>query len=299
MFVLDELYVPSGKTPGGGFFGEMTATATGATSITGTNAAADSSQATGEWIHFQIRITEDTGTPTAVGQRRKITANTNANPIVYTVAAWGVEPSETAKYVVEGIGDVVCITGAATVTHTYAMGGFRADGNWSTGATAGAASLQLAAHAANTVAGVTGEWMFGVTALDTAKSARYSHCHVLRGGGVITLDVLDIAANSWSNAVAYGGSGPLFAAGTSSVYNPNTLGGKYLYINQSGLTRFYRLDMLNRVLEPYCYLPIVQGTALVGNKMAWWQFIDGSTYVGAIVHWMHTGAGMYELLLLV
>ena len=62
--------------PGKGFFDVLTATATGATSITGTVAGADAAVLLNEYRNFQIRIVEDTVTPTAVGQRRNITSHT-------------------------------------------------------------------------------------------------------------------------------------------------------------------------------------------------------------------------------
>lgn len=292
MWVLDEAYTPLGQLPGAGFFGKMTATAstnvTNAT-LTGTIGAADASQGANEYANFQVRIVEDGTNPTAVSQRKKITSHTAASPTVYTLSGtWAVAPSATAKYVVEGIGDIVCMTGSAVaLSHTYAMGGFRADGAWSTGVTNGAvAALQIPARAANSSGGMTGMWAYGMSALDTQKNARYSTCYFLRGGAVATMDALDIATLSWTTgtgvtALAYGNNGlTTFTTGTCSAYDANSNGGKFWYINQSAGQRFYRFDVLNRTLLPFTYYRQPQGAAIVGERMAMAWAVDGTTYGG-------------------
>jgi hypothetical protein len=303
-FVLDELYVPTGRAPGEGFFNVMTATATTATTLTGTAAAADASQQTNEWANFQIRITEDTGAPTAVGQRRKITSHTSASPNVYTVPTWTVTPSATCKYVIEGIGDIVVFTttGAAT-TNTYAASGWRADGTWSTNATSGGGSLQIPVRPANTATGMCATWAFGFTALDAQKANRYSGVYLLRGGATAIIDCLDLATLSWStgiggNDIVYAGKGlTTFTLGTSLAYASATLDGEYFYINQSGTQRFLRFDALRRVLEPYAYLRYPQGTAVLGGKLFTSVFIDGATKLGFLQARRNTGVEMFSVML--
>ena len=58
-----------------------------------------------EYRNFQIRIVQDTVTPTAVGQRRNITSHTAGASPVYTVPAWTVTPSANAIFVIENNGD--------------------------------------------------------------------------------------------------------------------------------------------------------------------------------------------------
>jgi len=290
MTVLDELWTPAGKLPGQGFFGEMTATAatnvTNAT-LTGTSAAADASLQANEYANFQIRITQDGTNPGSVGQRLKITSHTGANPTVYTLnGVWGTAPSATAKYVVEGVGDIICMTGSAVaLAHTYAAAGWRADGAWSTGVTNGAvAALQIPARQANTAAGQVLQWAYGFSSLDAAKATRYSGVYFFRGGGVNTIDCLDLATLSWTTGIggadiAYGNKGSTtFTTGTCGVYDPNTNGGKYLYLNQSGTQRFLRFDMKNRMLEPWNFYRQPQGVATLGARMAGAWAVDGSAY---------------------
>lgn len=302
MFVLDELYVPTGRTPGQGYFGNMTATGSSATTLTGTAGATDASLAVNEYANFQIRIVTDTATPTAVGQRRKIDSHTAATPTVYTVRQWAVTPSTTCTYVVEAVGDIVCFTGSAVaVSHTYAAGGFRTDGSWSTGAAAASGNIQIPNRQANSAAGMTAVWASSYTSLDTAKNTRYSGVYYLRGGATSTMDVLDIAANSWTTgiggaAIIYGGAtGTTFTTGTCSAYDPITSGGRYMYIHQSGIQRFYRFDCKNRVMEPFTYLPYLQGAAVLGNKLALVPYIDGTTKTGFLLHWRNTGQEWFEV----
>lgn len=292
MCVLDELYVPSNRAPGEGFFGEMTATGvtnvTNAT-VTGTSAAADASLQASEYANFQIRITEDTAQPTAVGQRKKITSHTAANPTVYTLSGtFAVQPSNTAKYVVEGIGDLIVRTAAGALCHTYAAGGWRADGAWSTGVTNGAsAALQIPAAPANTAAGICMQWAFScdTAEVDPAKNFRYSGVYLLRGGNVATMDVLDLATLSWSTgiggtAVAYGGSGTLFTTGTSWILDPASNDGEYIYLNinpAAAITRMARMDLKCRTLEAWGNNRLFQGAAAVGNRVACGVVVDGAT----------------------
>ena len=113
---MDEQYVPSDRNVGEGYVvgaatydtaGDwvkkcLTATATSATSITGQTSGGDVLVKNNYFRNFQIRIVEDTAIPTAVGQRRLITANTGN---VYTVATWTVTPSATCKFVIENCTD--------------------------------------------------------------------------------------------------------------------------------------------------------------------------------------------------
>lgn len=286
MFVLDELYTPLGKLPGAGFFGNCNAASSTASTLTAAVSQPDANLQANEYANFQVRIVSDVVTPTAAGQRRKITSHTAAAQTVYTLSAnWTVNPSASAVYVIEGIGDIVCMTGSAVaLVHTYAAGGFRADGAWNTGATLGSASLQIPARQANTAAGMVAIWAYGLSSLDTAKNARYSAVYFFRGGGAATLDVLDIATLSWSTgvggaAVAYGNSGGiLFNTGVSYVYDPSANGGMYLYLNPVGTQHFYRFDMKNRTLIPWNYLRQPQGTVVEGSRMAIYGAVDGTTY---------------------
>jgi hypothetical protein len=115
IMVLDEQYVPYDCTPGDGMIKgafvydtgieartALTATASGASTLTGQATLGDSGVAVNEYRNFQIRIVQDTVTPAAVGQRRIIASHTvGPSPVYTTGTAWTTQPSSSAKFVIE------------------------------------------------------------------------------------------------------------------------------------------------------------------------------------------------------
>lgn len=284
MIVMDELYTPATRAPGEGLFGNLTATAATATTITGTGAAGDANQVANKFINFQVRIVTDATTPTAVGQRRRITASTAASPTAYTVAAWAVTPSATATYVIEYVGDILFWTSSLATTHSYAAGGFRADAAWSTAAVAGG-TQQYANKPAIIAVGCSAWLPFGL-AVDPLDVVKSSYIYMIRGGIVSTLDVFDFSNTvngTWTGALAYGNSGQLFFTGACAAYDPVTVGGRYAYISANGTQTVYRFDNKNLILEPWAQLRYIQGVATVGQKIATFPFIDGATKMGSVI----------------
>lgn len=286
---LDELYVPNDKVPGLGFYGLLTATATGATTITGQVAGADSSLVANEYRNFQIRIVEDTTNKTAVGQRVRISSHTGGASPVYTIPGWIVTPSATAKYVIEGNNDVIAITTAATTIYTYNITG----NAWST--------TTFGARGSASGAGCSALWGFGYQP-DTQRNARHSLIYCFRGGATNSLDILDIAGGAnglWTNGVVYGNQTATytFTIGTSWRNNPVTQNGRYAYCNLNGGQRILRFDMVNRVMEPWCYLRYSQGAAVVGTKMGLATFFDGATKLALLCVRRSTGAEFFQTML--
>ena len=141
MVCLDEDYVPYDRKPGEGLVVTssspaitydtggivkycLQASAVGVGTVTGSAAGGDNNILANEYRNFQIRIVEDTTTPTAVGQRATIASHTAgaASPlIVYTLGAnWGVRPSNNAKYVIENPNVILLFAQAAgTTIYTY------------------------------------------------------------------------------------------------------------------------------------------------------------------------------------
>jgi hypothetical protein len=287
---LDEQYVPSTRAPGDGFFGNLVATASAAATITGQAASGDAGVAINEYRNFMIRIVTDVAIPTAVGQRRKIVSHTAGASPVYTVAAWSVQPSATATYVIEYSNDIIAWNGTTTVTYSYNT---IADGTWSTAAAAGTSggagnlATQYANPSAAHAVGAMVVPSFGIT-LDTAKLARYSYFYYFRGGASVVCDLFDIAGaagGAWTAAIAIGnGGGFAPTTGSSCAYDGATNLGKYGYMSSSGLQHFMRFDVLNRVLEPWAYLHYPQSTVTAGEKVAMGLFIDGTTKLS----WLYT-----------
>lgn len=296
---LSELYVPTDRAPGegllvttgvtynGGALKCLQASATAAGTLTGASGAADASLVANEFRNFQLRVVEDTGTPTAVGQRRKIASHTGANPTVYTLASnWTVTPSATAKYVLEAYGDSVLLwTSASTTTFNYSLSG----NAWDT--------TTWAAKTAAVGAGVGVARAWGV-ARTPSDNARQSYVTVLRGGASNALDVFDLAGaatGAWTENVTYGNKSQTFTTGTSLVYDPVGNGGRYAYVSVNGTQRFARLDLKNAHLEPYAWLEYPQGTAVVGEGLAWTLFVDGTTRIPFLVHLQRTGANVFQV----
>lgn len=285
--VLDELHTPYTREPGEGYLGAgtynggllkcLTATASGAASLTGETATGDYAVLQNEYRNFQIRIVEDTGTPTAVGQRRKITSHTaGANP-VYTVAAWSVQPSATAKYVIEQDRDKLIYFGSNNANvYTYNIAANAWDTTTFTARGGAVSTPCTSCHA------------FGI--VDAAKNVNPGMIYSWRGSAG-ELDVLDITAGTngaWSNAIVYGGQ-PM---GTQTYrpgecYCPATEEGRYWYINNIslGTNIILRLDLKNRILETWTSQPYNPSSAVAnnfGNRMASTVYVDGSTKISFI-----------------
>ena len=261
---LSESHVPFDRQPGEGFVtgagtydgGKMCimATASSTTTITGAGMFAD--LAADEYRNFQVRIVEDAAAPTAVNQRRRISTHTAGAAATFTVPAWTVIPSATAKFVVENDDDKILLRSSATaLVYNYNI----AANTWDT--TTWAAPM---AHGA----GLVFEQGFGYTR-DAGVNARHSHLYCIRGGGN-AIDVLDIAAaptGAWANDIVYGKKSQFFTTGTTGAYDPGTLGGRLMHININGTQRFARFDMKNRILDAGSFLRIPQSTAVVGQRL--------------------------------
>jgi len=275
---LSELHVSSDRAPGSGLVSGgatynaaspincILATASGASSITGSGMPA--TLFANEYTNFQVRIVEDTATPTSVGQRRRISSHTSGATGVFTLAsAWTVTPSATAKFVVENDDDKILLRSTATTAiYNYNI----TAATWDT--TTWAASV---AHGA----GVTAAQNFGIVR-DATGNSRHSQIFFVRGGATTAIDILDIAGaatGSWSNAIVYGNLGQTFTTGTSGCHDPATMSGRFLHLCVNGTQRMVRFDMRNRVIDSGTYLRFPQGVAVVGQKMGSALFVDGAT----------------------
>jgi hypothetical protein len=286
LFDMSEANVPYNLNPGQGYFGTLTATGSAAGTLTGTVAGADSAIAANEFRNFQIRIVQDTTTPTAVGQRRRITSHTAGASPVYTLASnWTVTPSTNAQYVVEYDDDkILCWTSSVATTFTYNI----TANTWDT--------TTFGAKGGASAAGTMALGAFAIVA-DAGKNSKPSMIHVFRGAAAATLDVLDIAGGAngtWDNAVVISGGAPAFNTGTCGVYDSATNAGRYAYVNVNGTQRFLRYDVKNRVVEPYAYLPAAQVSPVVGGRLALCTFVDGASKMSALNLLSATSVAMYQ-----
>ncbi|MCZ7404278.1 MAG: hypothetical protein O8C67_05015 [Candidatus Methanoperedens sp.] len=290
---LDELYVPYDRVPGEGFLGILTATGSGAATLTGQSILGDASVLANEYRNFQIRIVTDVGTPTAAGQRRNITSHTAGPSPVYTVPAWAVTPSVNAVYVIENNSDRVLF--------------FNPNSNSVWNYTISTDTLSTAVWASRAVAlggsGIVGCQSFGIEP-DIAKNARHSYIYLTSGNsansGQQSFDMFDIAGSAtgaWTTFGAFENSyyGPSFVTGTNIAYDPITNQGRFFYINFNGTQRMFRFDMKYRMLEPFTYLKIAPSMAVtVGQPMAVNSFIDGNTKL-SFLYWVHPNTNAFSV----
>jgi hypothetical protein len=291
---LSESHVPNNRNSGEGFVNGgstyaggkncIQATASSATTITGSGMTAIQ---TNEYRNFQVRIVQDTVTPTAVGQRRNITSHTSGATGVFTVPSWTVTPSSSARFVIENNDDRILLrSSASTSFFCYNI----TANTWDTSTfTAGGSASG---------AGVKMCQSFGIT-YDTSGNARHSFIYIIRGAGTSTIDVLDIAGGangSISAGIVYGKLGQTFTAGTCGAYDPVTRGGRFLHLNINGTQRMARFDVRNRVLDAQTYLRYPQGAAVVGDKMAMALFVDGATKINTVYHLTNTQPQMFSYL---
>lgn len=302
--MLDELYVPYDRNPGeglvsggatynGGLLQAIQATAADSTHITGSGMPA--ALAADEYKNFQIRIVEDVTTPTSVGQRRRISTHGSGATGQFTVSSsWTVNPSSSAKFVVENNNDLMYFGGTQTVTYSYAAGGYAADANWSTAGAAGGA-MQYANPPAANGAGSLPMPCWGCE-VDAGRLLRHSHILWFRGANTTALYRLDIASGAngtWSSLLT-AASTTAFTTGTSGVYDPTTNSGRYFYINVNGTVRNLRFDVQRQVLEPWADVRYAPGTAVVGGRCALWVFRDGATKLGFLVLLGQVTAATFE-----
>lgn len=304
MVALCEDFTPHNRAGNEGFLGTMTATATTSTTLTGmvsntgaTPPVGDAAVLANEYRNFQLRIVEDAGAPTAVGQRRRITSHTAGTPgvtaPVYTVATWTVTPSATAKYVLENDDDKILLwTTAATTTYNYNI----TANTWDT--------TTWAARGVAVGAGCFGDQSYGLVP-DAEKNARHSFIFSFRGANTAAIDVLDIAGaatGAWTNDIPYGNKGGvLFNAGSDGAYDGNSRGGRLMYINVTGTQRFVIFDLKNRVMQPMTFLPTTQGTVGASSRMALALYSDNaeiatSEKVTFVYHLNMTGQHWHRLM---
>lgn len=317
IMVLDEQYTPYDNVPGEGMIKgtylydtgfvsryALSATAAGASTLTGQAALGDFSVVANEYRNFQIRIIEDAVNKTAVGQRRIIASHTAGPSAVYTLgSAWAVTPSSSAKFVIELPNLIVMRTSGNTTVYVYNYGD-NAITNGTNTIAAGAWSTTYfgTAPGANASGGM---WApsWGIRP-DPDKNARHSFCYFFRGASQ-NLDVLDIAGainGTWTGAVTYDGAITL-TTGTSGAYAPFSNEGRMFYMNiyaSSATNQIYRFDVKNRVMSPFTATDNIQsGTAAAAKRMSAYAALDGADVYDVVLLNSNASTTAQELVVLV
>jgi hypothetical protein len=152
-------------------------------------------------------------------------------------------------------------------------------------------------------AGGTADWIDGVPTWSAATvslpilqagsvnkhNGRYIYS--IRGGGNGSLDIYDIALNTWLSAMYYGNATETFTTGSCSV---DIDGAIFLQKDTTG--RIFRFDLDRYVLEPYAWLLYPQSTTLAGDKMFIQKYKDGGTTVRFLYTLMHNRTEMFRML---
>jgi hypothetical protein len=207
--------------------------------------------------NFQIRIVEDTSAPTAVGQRRLITANTGN---VYTVATWTVTPSATCKFVIENCTDnLIGFIGGSTTIYNYKITNYCGGtaNTWDAGTTWSARAVNMGQG------GIT--WAQFGTPYDPNGVIKPCQIYSIRSTTVYDLfDITGAATGTWTNTLS-----PLNLATTAGLnrwtmandysyfaYNPHTQNGKYAYYFSAGDSASlsnqrpcFRMDLQSGMIE--------------------------------------------------
>ena len=317
ILVLDEQYTPYNCSPGDGLVKgtynydtgivaryALAATASGASTLTGQVSNGDAGVLANEYRNFQIRIVEDLVNPSAVGQRRIIASHTEGPSAVYTLgAAWAVQPSSSAKFVIELPNLLLVRTAGNATVYTYNYSDVMITNGTNTIASNSWSTTYFGAAPGNNASG--GFWMpsWGIQP-DADKNARHSFCYFFRGGAV-TLDVLDIAGSTtgtWTGAITYDGSVAL-TVGSCGGYAPFENEGRMFYMNiyvASAVNQIYRFDVQNRVLAPFTPTDFLQsGTAGAGKRVAAYAAIDGSDVYDVVLLMSHASTVSQEMVVLV
>ena len=257
-------------------FATGTATAGGASTIsnTGKNWTVNS------WTNYQIRIVSGTG----AGQIRTISSNTATQ--ITVGAAWTTQPDATSVYSIEGNDDFIYYIGSGTVgIYRYSI----TANTWTllspTAARTGTPSTGMSAH-----------WVYGET--NSAWTNENSiingqRIYSFRGGAAATLDYYDIAANTWVSSVPYAPAVVTFTTGTKYTYINDKL-----YIQKEATNRWFAFDFAEQNMTGWTTMPVVQGTAIVGDTAFDVTFYENTMEVHYVYILCNTSALLYRQMII-
>lgn len=272
----------------GGVKSFATGTATAGAASTLTNSA--KAWATNMWANYQVRITAGTGK----GQIRVIASNTGTVLTVST--AWTVNPDATSVYSIEGNDDVFYLFGNNAVTaYKYTV----STNAWATLA-------PTAARAGAMAGGGTADWVDNTAGWDNETAVDHyttlldkqngRYIYSFRGGATSTLDVYDIAANTWVSGVVYGNQQETFTAGSSSI----DLDGN-IFIAKEATGRVFRFEVERNRLLPVATnttQAALGGTAVEGDKVFILPYTDGPTTILFGYMLRHSGTELVRMLVI-
>lgn len=290
---LDEAYTPHDMTTGEGLIkGTATydagysyfptglrclqASATGASNLTGTASGGDYEIPANSYRNFQIRIVEDTVAPTAVGQRRIIASHTGgaATTPAYTLgSAWSVQPSTSAKYVIENPNLIYFQNTTQAGMLVYNFSPYTVNnGTTSITTLAWSATYANATHGAVIAAGSMAFPSYGISlTLESDKTilAKHSYIYFFRGTTSVVdrFDISGAANGLWADNITY--HNPIaMTVGSCGEIDVSTFDGSYAYIIAGATNVMYQFNVTAPSLVPWASLPTQSGTAAASKRIA-------------------------------
>ena len=247
--------------------------------------------------NYQVRITSGTGK----GQIRSITSSTvGANTILTVSAVWTIIPDATSAFSIEGDDNTLFLLGNnAVAMYRYTIG----VNTWST-------ITPIAARGGSASNGATASWVNGLTDLawssltpntvihgtfPLAYKQNGRYIYAFRGGNTGTLDVYDIALNTWmAFGSTYGNAGSeVFTTGSCAA-----MSGDYLYIQRDATGRIHRFDFTRNTLEPWAANLYPQGSTVEGDKMSVVVYRDGTTAIRFLYTMNHSRAELQRVMVI-
>ncbi|RUP37511.1 MAG: hypothetical protein EKK63_14680 [Acinetobacter sp.] len=251
------------STPGGvDTFESSTATAGASTTLTNST----KSWLTNQWANSQVRITAGTG----IGQIRTITSNTGT--VLTVSSAWTVNPDATSQYSIEGNDDYFYLLGNNAVTlYRYSVSA----NTWTT-LTPGAA--RAGAPGAGSFASWVSktDWELNsngspnaLTVGSTVYKQNGRYILAFRGGAANSLDMYDIAANTWISGLDYGNRNETFTTGTNAVDYKDDV-----FIMKEATGKILKFNINDWAMKSFAFLTLPQGAAVSGAKMMILPYVD-------------------------
>jgi len=264
-------------------FATGTATAGGATTLT--NSA--KTWGTNMWANYQVLIKSGTG----AGQIRTIASNTGT--VLTVSAAWVTNPDATSVYAIEGNIDFMYLLGNNAVTmYRYQV----STNTWSTlSPTAARAGAMAAGGSANWVDNVTGwdnETLVNHNSTGTIYCQNGRYIYSFRGGATSTLDIYDIAANTWISGFTYGNQQETFTTGSHSCDADG-----FIYLQKEETGRSFRFDVGMNLMTSLSTNVTPSGAVLAGNRLFTLPFVDGGTKITFLYSMIHTSTILNRCLL--
>jgi hypothetical protein len=144
---------------------------------------------------------------------------------------------------------------------------------------------------------MSAQWIYGVTDSrwnDESSIINGRRIYSFRGGGTVTLDYYDIAANTWVNAVTYAPNTETFNTGTKYAYD----GKDYIYITKEATGRWLRFDIANSAMDGLTGLLYTQGAAVVGDTCFDVDYEDGATKIKYIYFLGNSMPQMFRMMVI-